>query len=428
MLEDAVPTSPVAARALGAPRVIPDWKVASVASLSLVGFPLVSILPVALGMPSRPISIVFRILVFGLATLVVGRLVAGREKLANRVAFMAFAVFWAMLLLRIVWEATGRMLPLPLPWSEMFANALMVSLLPALALMVVVDAGTFRLALRQMEMLGAVALVGLGVLGVRTLLDVSTLTRLSTEVLNPTSIGHLALTTLLVTSYRLATERARATWKMVLRVLLLLTALVVMLAAASKGPVLAAAIIGLVVVIVRSAGQGRPAAVFVGVAGAAVLAVALLFVAQWVEETTSLRTTSRFVDVLYDPSTSVRTSLLRGAFDQFAESPLIGNDIVERRLRAYPHNFFLEALMTTGIVGFAPFLLFNALGFLAACRLLAGSCEARWVGLLSLQYQVSSIVAGSLIYGGQFWAMLAFVVAADHRARNSGDGNDRGAA
>ena len=37
-----------------------DWPLALLASLSLVGFPLVSIFPVALGLESRPISVAFR--------------------------------------------------------------------------------------------------------------------------------------------------------------------------------------------------------------------------------------------------------------------------------------------------------------------------------------------------------------------------------
>ena len=52
-----------------------------------------------------------------------------------------------------------------------------------------------------------------------------------------------------------------------------------------------------------------------------------------------------------DKSAQIRFQLYNGALDQFYNSPIIGDLIVERAFKFYPHNHILEVLMATGILG-----------------------------------------------------------------------------
>lgn len=405
---------PQAAGAVGErSRDRPDWLYAALVSLSIVGFPLVSVVPAALAIPSRPISIGFRLVMLGLALGLLSRLLVGSAILASRTALACVGAFMLMLLLRIVWEASVRTFPLDLPWGEIIAFAALVSLLPALALLQVTKEPTMQLALRQIELLGAAALIALAVLGARLLGQPEAMTRLATDVLNPSSIGYLALTVFLVTVYRLMSLRPVRFAGAAARVLLAAVALLVMVATASKGPVLAALLVGVMAAfgrVSRGHDLGRVLVIFIVLC---IVGVLLWTAARVIEDVTSLQTVSRFAGVLTDPSTSDRALLARSAFEQFANSPLIGSDLVERSLRAYPHNVMLEALLTTGIIGFIPFLGLNLLAFRAAWRLVAERPALAWVGLLHVQYQVAALLAGSLIYGSVSWAMLMLPIAAE---------------
>jgi len=391
----------------------PDWVYASLASLSIVGFPLVSIVPVALGLPNRPISIAFRLCIVALALLVTARLVSGRASIANRTALACFGTFATLLVLRIVWEATVRTFPLPLVWEEVFAYALLVSLLPALALLQTPDSATLRLTLAQIEVIGAAALLGLALLGIRALGEAAALARLATEVINPASIGYLALTVFLVVAARLFAEGRGRPLLLLARVLVAALAFVMMIASATKGPILALLVIGVAVALASVSRGGGPTQLFGTLVGGCLLLGLFWVVAQFIEDYTSLQTVSRFTGVLADPSTADRTLLARSAFEQFSDSPLIGSDLVERTLRAYPHNVMLEALLVTGVVGFLPFLLLNLLALRAAWRLLRGGHGVAWVGMLHLQYQVAALLAGSLVYGSVSWAALILPIAAE---------------
>jgi O-antigen ligase len=403
-----------------------DWVYASLASLSVVGFPLISIVPAAVGIPSRPLSYVFRIGVLALALVVLARLATGRRTVSNRTALALMAGFALLVMLRVVWEASVRTFPLPLNWDEILAYATLVSILPAMALLQAPNKATLRLALVQTEAVGSVALVGLALLGVRSLGSAEAMTRLATEVLNPSSVGYLALTVLLVCTYRLATEVPRRIAPTVLRALLSGFALLVMVAAASKGPVLAAMLIGLLVVV--SVATRRRSAVH-AVGFAAILCVGGWLVwsaAQIIEDMTPLQTVSRFTGALADPSTSDRALLARSAFEQFASSPIIGSDLVERTLRAYPHNVLLEALLVTGILGFVPYLALNLIALRSAWRVLQARQGVGWVAMLHFEYQIAALLAGSLVYGAVSWAMLVLPIAAEYAvAESAGSGRQK---
>lgn len=398
--------------AVAAQRVAADRLLALLGALNLVGYPLVSTLPIALGVPSRPISVAFRAVVLLISVMVLGRWVRGRTRLASPLAFWLTVALWAIIVLRIGWDALVRPLPLALPWDEYLIFLTAVSAVPALALLQVPSAATLRLALGLTEGIGALAILGVGALGAQVLSDATSIARLATETLNPISMGELGLTVLIVSAYRILTDRPRRFWRTAARLLLCMLALLLMVASASKSPIIAAVMLALAAVgaqVLRQPSGPRIAASLLGV----VVVVAVLGATAYaVEEFTGLKTVSRFTEFSTDESTLERSRLLKGTLDQVAGSPVVGSDVVELTMRAYPHNVFLESLMVSGVVGFAPFLLLNLLGFVAGLRLVVLGGPGAWVGYVYFQYLAAAMLSGSLIYGSHFWVTTSMAIAA----------------
>jgi len=103
---------------------------------------------------------------------------------------------------------------------------------------------------------------------------------------------------------------------------------------------------------------------------------------------------------------------------QFDGSPLLGNSFVQSTLRFYPHNAFIEAMMTTGIVGLVLLTITILIGSVSAFRTLKDP-SLRWLGLLFVQQVIGAQTSGSLYFTQPFWAMLLIVMAADARASGS---------
>src|SRR5205823_1499343 len=80
----------------------------------------------------------------------------------------------------------------------------------------------------------------------------------------------------------------------------------------------------------------------------------------------------------------------------------------------YPHNAFVEVMMTTGIVGLVLLTMSILVGSVSAFRTLKDP-NLRWLGLIFVQQFVGAQTSGSLYLGQSFWAALLIVIAADAR-------------
>ena len=103
------------------------------------GFPIAALVPVVLGMPSRSISVVYR------ALMAAGVWWYAWWVSRKRPAALAVPVQWVlgllviMLLARLAWHSFYAPLPLDLPWENLWAEVLVVVLVPALPFLAVPD-------------------------------------------------------------------------------------------------------------------------------------------------------------------------------------------------------------------------------------------------------------------------------------------------
>jgi len=382
-------------------------------ALAIVGFPLASTLPTVLGVGSQVVTVPFRLMVIALTGVALYLCLLRRSSLAIGSAVLLSLALWLLLLGRMFLDTVFD--PLPgepgMPVSQYVLLSIGSCFLPAIAFLQIPTTATLDLARRLTEALGAIALASLLYLGLRGIFDGRIFSRLSTEILNPISVGHLGASVFIVTLAGLATSRGFAK---VLRIGLVVLSLVVVVASVSRGPIVAALLLALLHVLAGQVRRGLSMAGLLArvslIAGAIALSVAAI---TFIESSTNAQITSRFYGGFGDASSQERMLLFRGAWQLFAEQPWFGRSYVELGLMSYPHNLVLETLMAAGVVGLVLLVLVLLGAALAGQRVLLADARVAWPALLLLQYLIGLMFSGSLLLDGRFWAMLFAVLAID---------------
>jgi O-antigen ligase len=231
--------------------------------------------------------------------------------------------------------------------------------------------------------------------------------RLQTDVLNPVSIGSAGVSIYIVAS---TLEKAGNILTKIGRASAMLIGITLCILSASKAPLLEFAAVALV----QFCFPGRRVSTFRRARQALILAIALaavVVVSIWASGSGELALLSRFETLTTDVSTTDRLLMWQSALQQFDNSPLVGDAFVESVLRSYPHNDFLESMMTVGIVGFFLFTFVLLVGSISAIRNLRIP-GFRWLGLLFLQVIIGEQTSGSLYFSQIFWSLLLIAIAA----------------
>jgi O-antigen ligase len=375
------------------------------------GFPIAAAAPVVLGMPSRSISVAYRVLVAAASLLYV--LSVPRTR---RIAFAA-PVQWAlgllaiMLLVRLAWDSYGAQLPLDLQWEDQWAEVLVFVLLPALPFLLLPDREALPLvrSLCQWGAITAVFAVGIGAL--YSVRHFSVGNRLATDVINPITIGELGASLFIITLSYPSTPGATRTrrWRASARAVAAALGLVVCVLSASKGPLLSLAVAILVMFAYRLVRLSPRRKLQESFAALAVLGL-LAALAASLNEHGALTIYSRISEFTSDQSTATRLQAWDGALAQFNSSPLWGSSSVELSTRFYPHNMLLEVMMATGVGGLLLLLLLQSWGVIAAHGVLLNAPQHSWIALLFLQHAIGALLSGSLYLGGANWISLLMLL------------------
>lgn len=358
-------------------------------ALTLIGYPIFGLLSSLLNVDSTLTSMPFRVGVIVLALLL------WRHSPPLRLWWRQhrwLLVFWVLYGARLLWDGLIGGQP-GVPEALVF-YALTV-LLPCI--MLGLNSAKFdeRRAVRLLVSLGGVVCIGAVVMNTfglgqaRSLGDITD--RLYFEALNPISLGHAAVTTLIAAlcATRHRPDKARLLFTLVVAV----AAGVCVALSGSRGPTLA---------------LGVCALLFVTATGRwGWLALALLvFVPLALNSDADLW--QRFSTVTEDDSALERLLLQGNAIQQFLARPLLGSAYVELEFKDYPHNLFIECAMALGVVG---------LGVLAATLWRAAKNAVALVRrghlllpLLFTQYFVAAQFSGALWGSAALWACAALLV------------------
>lgn len=371
----------------------------------LFGFPIVALAPVLLHSASTPISSAYRLLIVFLSlSLVVIAARQGRpflDKLAQR--FTGLLVL--LLLVRMIWDSMLGPLPMDLPWSFYWLQVLGITFIPSLAFLVVPEVRWLNLAHRVCFWFGLAAAVAI-ILGV--VLSVAALFhggRLETQVVNPITVGAVGASMYAVSSTIVARGNSAINFGRIVAIWLGVTLCVL---SASKGPLLQLLAVLLIQVLIPSSSTTR-SGVWVSVLVAASVLCLGVVASIWASGGGGLVLLSRLADFGSQQSTLERVIAWRGALTQFNFSPFLGDSFVEYHLRQYPHNSFLESMMTVGITGLVLLSLLVTSGFFNALRKLRDP-NFRWIALLFVQQIIGEQTSGSLYFSQAFWILLLVVM------------------
>lgn len=385
------------------------WDLAFLYAAVIAGYPLVSGVPIALGLDSRVITVPYRAFVLGVTLFAIARTAARREYYTGPL-WMPFVAFWTMYLARMIADTMLFPVPLVQPRGEYFIYGIGTVLLPAIALFARPSRATLELALRLTIGMGTVAAFSVLVLGFRALLsgDLAAIAsgRFELWTLDPISLGHLGASLAGLALFQLrrggaGTVAARA-WNWAAVAL----GVVCTGVSASKGPLLAlGANVALIVFLDWRAGHRLRAALV-----AVVAPVLGVLGARYLEDQWGFGVVSRLQAALNDPevaSVSERVGMLHRATEQFLASPLVGSSLEERVMGMYPHNTLLESFMAVGVLGGLAYAVFHVAALRHAVQLLTRRREAAWVAMLCVQYSLNSLFSGALYISAALWCSLA---------------------
>ncbi len=221
--------------------------------------------------------------------------------------------------------------------------------------------------------------------------------RQSFERINPILLGHTAVTVILL-AVSLVVNDASRTFKFALACIIVLSLYIVYLAA-SRGPILTL-LVGLVVLCINN----RRGLVISLICAACLVAMA---VATEMDIEGFLRQ-MRFTSAGTDTNSIARIDYFFEGWDAFVSSPIIGASFEMPISGGWPHNVFIEVLMSMGLIGMAAFLALLLPALLRTFKAVRqGTCFA---GILLVQMLVGMQFSGSLWGTAALWATMALVV------------------
>lgn len=374
----------------------------------LAGYPLVSSLPLIFNVESRIISMSYRACALGYCLLLIGYYVK-----AGRLHFgwfgVAYLVFWTLYSLRLFFETSFNPYSLSQPVYVYYLFAFLVTLLPSLACFVrlqkweVVSAARIAWCICFIAALLVNLTFWLGDSGMRELY------RFSLETLNPISAGSLGATLALLSAcfLRVPSWRSRA-----MGIIGFGAGLALLLMASSRGAIIAFSLALLVLVaapLIRRRGVlsiRHLQALILLLFMSSIAAIPLL---QYVEDQYAFSTLSglRRLGTADDMSGLIRQQSYSGAWEQFMESPLLGDALEERSTGFYPHNNILEAFMATGVIGGSLLLCLYLVSLVNFWRLIWYRNDYSWIGVIGLQLLILSLSSGVIWGSAALFCLMA---------------------
>lgn len=124
---------------------------------------------------------------------------------------------------------------------------------------------------------------------------------------------------------------------------------------------------------------------------------------------------SRFTNIEKDVSSgnssAERTEIWELAFNHFLNHPIFGHSLEIPEYGNYPHNIIIEVLLTTGILGFFPFVYLLFIGYKRSVYLFENRPEIAWIGIIFMQSFIQNLFSGSIFGGASWlWFSMAFIL------------------
>ncbi len=390
--------------------------------LLLLGYPIVGLLNYAFGnLDNQWPSILFRL---GLAGFALAIVVAGSQPVARQTRQLALVLIavWLLFALRIVVDTQLRLASAQYSMAEYLGYLLIFTAMPAMAGIRPLSEQAIVHSARSVVVLAIpfLALMAYFVGDFYFSVGDPRLGRVGIDNVNPILIGNTAGSLLIVGLYVLRNRfhqpllPALPAATVPIAIGLSAAAIILLIFAASRGPILAT-IAALGVLFIRPFSWEK---FFLGFLGMIFLFLAFHFFAEIAEQAFGVSVLARINSLLMDPmsdvSTYMRIESFTGAFGQFLDSPLTGDALIEKNTQFYPHNAILEAFMATGVVGGGLLVFAYFVGSIAAVKVADRFHAGAFIGALTVQYLVSSMITDALYRLAPMFYLILLSVAISH--------------
>lgn len=401
-------------------------------SLTLVliymGYPLVSFVSLVAPGLGREISIVYRLVCILLCVLIgVRQLSAGQEKEGGSGAWKwLMLAFWTVYMVRMVYDYRVAMVEGPMGMDEYAAYTIGTGIIPMFTMLWIGDERRLRFVPHFVVGVGLATCILAAWAGVSYYEADMSGRLVANERLNPITLGHSAAVTvfglLWLMLFRRREKRGPSStgdsrqanlkleavqgampqyWRLPVGIMAVSLSLYVLILAASRSPT-----IGLVFGLLLFGLRLRTRMVYVALIAA--LAAVAFYQMGFLDRLAELNiATSRLLTLGNEQGDfeGGRGDMYFAAWQMFTSSPAFGESLFVFGF-AYPHNLFLEALMSTGVLGG---LLLGAMmvrGALGVYRASVRGNVGFFLLLLFAQAFIGTMTSGSIYYDPMFWPVL----------------------
>lgn len=228
--------------------------------------------------------------------------------------------------------------------------------------------------------------------------------RLSTEKANPIALGSFFVSSIIITWSYLFTNQGRiGDIKKYTCLLLLLLYFTLVVLSGSRGALLS--LLGVVTTYLFFNSKNRLISfLFISLFCFSVISIIVSFSSELFGDIDFFRG-YLITGSQDDLSAMIRLGAYTNAISQFINNPVFGDLSLERTTLFYPHNIFVEILMSLGIVGGGAYILYIMLVFFMSIKLMK---QQEGIGmilsLLWLQQLYALLFSGSIFQSYYFWA------------------------
>lgn len=121
----------------------------------------------------------------------------------------------------------------------------------------------------------------------------------------------------------------------------------------------------------------------------------------------------RLTNMVVERETSGRDNIYSNTLNIIQDSPILGAYyFLPSGVGAgmYPHNFFLEVFLATGLLGGIPFMILIFISLVKAYKLLKVNHPCSWIIILYLQMLVYGMFSTGLYSSQDFWVLIFYIM------------------
>jgi hypothetical protein len=383
-------------------------------TLNLAGFLAVSYIPGALNIDHRAVTVPFRCLVLAVSLYAVYKiLVVSHLRLIVSVTTLLVVAFWTFYVMRFISDTILFPVPIGSNPDDIALFLFGMSLPTFIVFYLFSEIDLYRKALVwSMLALGLCCAISMR----RTNAPVvkQQAQSMANDILNHIGYGHMGLTAMILGLFVLLQIGGRRRgW-----ILRLLAAATVCLgafsifAASSRGALVAAVVLLPIVAYLGLRRGSRSATVGICIALFFVSSASVGYLAQHgMDPMHALG--SVYAYTASNEAVYQRQNLVRNAWHEYLDHPMLGSSLVERSSLFYPHNCVVEAFMATGTFGGTIFVLVLLIAVYRAMRLTRTNVAMSWISLCFVQALIAAMFSGGLYGDPLLWGLLGIMLGVD---------------